>query len=70
MTKSESAISQTEWGHGQAMTFQRKVLHILPSNSKSQDIHEYITLPILDTWQKKNLCWLVDIPIDTKRLKD
>ena len=23
-------------------------------------------LPILDTWQKK--CWLVDIPIDTKRL--
>ena len=29
-----------------------------------------MTLQILDTLQKKNLCWLVDITIDTKRLKD
>ena len=31
-----------------------------------------LSLPILDTLppQKKKLCWLVDIPIDTKRLKD
>ena len=28
------------------------------------------SLPILDTLPKKNLYWLVDIPIDTKRLKD
>ena len=25
-------------------------------------------LPILETLQKKNLCWLVDFPIHTKRL--
>ena len=31
---------------------------------------ELFALPILDTLQKKILRWLVDIPINTKRLKD
>jgi hypothetical protein len=29
-----------------------------------------ISLPILDTLQKKNLCWLVDIPINSNKLKN
>ena len=32
-------------------------------------LYNLLSWPILDTLQK-NLCWLVDIPIDTKRAKD
>ena len=61
---------QTNTGHGQA-TYFWFCENMGWGSGHISSLQMFLnTWPILDTMQKKKLSWLVDNPIDAKRLKD